>query len=114
MLNPRNLGEIANFNGIGKVTGPECGDIMSVFIKVSGERITDISFKTVGCWANIAASSMVTERARGMTLEQARHISSRDLAQDLGGVPEDKAHCIELPICALRRAIADFEKRRVA
>lgn len=114
LVNPRNLGEMAGAHGTGEVTGPECGDMMTMYIKVADGRITDISFKTFGCWAAIAASSMVTEIARGMTLAEAGQISRRDLDPYLAGLPEDKIHCIELGISALHRAIRDYERRRTA
>ena len=109
LLNPRNMGDMAGHHGMGEVTGPECGDMMSVYIRVREGRIIDIRFKTFGCWAAIGAGSMLTEMARGMTLEEARQLSRNDLAAELKGIPPDKEHCVELGIRALQQAIDDYQ-----
>lgn len=110
--NPRNMGEIPDADGVGTVGNPVCGDMMTVYIKVKDNRIDDIKFKTFGCGAAIATSSMVTELAKGKTLEEARKISRSDVADSLGGLPKVKMHCSNLAADALRAAIEDYEKRK--
>ena len=109
LLKPRNIGDMAEPDGVGEVTGTECGDMMTVYIRVGQGRITDIRFKTFGCWAAIGAASMLTEMARGMRVEEAERLSRVDFAGDLTGIPSDKQHCIELGMLALRRAIQDYQ-----
>ncbi|MDH5595901.1 MAG: Fe-S cluster assembly scaffold protein NifU [Candidatus Bathyarchaeota archaeon] len=110
--NPRNMGEIPDADGVGNVGNPVCGDMMTVYIKVKDNRIDDIKFKTFGCGAAIATSSMVTELAKGKTLEEAKKISRSDVADSLGGLPKVKMHCSNLAADALRAAIEDYEKRK--
>jgi nitrogen fixation NifU-like protein len=110
--NPRNVGEIPDADGIGKVGNPQCGDVMWLYIKVDGDIITDIKFKTFGCGAAIATSSMITELARGKTLEEAKKISRQDVATSLDGLPPQKMHCSNLAADALREAIKDYESKR--
>jgi len=112
--NPRNVGEIPDADGIGKVGNPVCGDVMFIYIKVKDDIITDIKFKTLGCGAAIATSSMITEMARGKTLEEARKISRGDVAEALDGLPPQKMHCSNLASDGLRAAIEDYEKRKAA
>ena len=112
--NPRNVGEIADADGIGKVGNPQCGDVMWLYIKVKDNIITDIKFKTFGCGAAIATSSMITELARGKTLEEAKKISRADVAENLGGLPPVKMHCSNLAADALREAIKDYEAKKAA
>jgi nitrogen fixation NifU-like protein len=109
--NPRNMGEIPDADGIGTVGNPVCGDMMTVYIKVKDNHIDNIKFKTFGCGAAIATSSMVTELAKGKTLEAAEKISRSDVADSLGGLPKVKMHCSNLAADALRAAIKDYKKR---
>lgn len=107
---PRNMGEIPDADGVGTVGNPVCGDMMTVYIKVKGNRIDDIRFKTFGCGAAIATSSMVTELAKGKTLEEAKKIGRSDVADSLGGLPKVKMHCSNLAADALHAAIEDYER----
>ena len=109
--NPRNVGEIEDASGIGNVGNPVCGDIMKVFIKVEDNVITDIKFKTFGCGAAIATSSMVTEMAKGKTVEEALKISRKDVAEELDGLPPQKMHCSNLAADALHDAIRDYKSK---
>jgi len=111
-MNPRNVGVIENPDGIGHVGNPVCGDIMELYIKVEGGRITDAKFKTFGCGAAIATSSMVTELVKGKTVEEAKAVSNRAVAEALGGLPPVKMHCSVLAEEALEAAIADYEKKQ--
>ena len=110
--NPRNVGEIENADGVGEIGNPVCGDIMKLYIKVSDNRITEAKFKTFGCGAAIATSSMVTELVKGKTLEEAEKISRDTVAEALGGLPPVKMHCSNLAADALQKAIDDYRKRR--
>jgi len=110
-FNPRNVGEIPDADGVGTVGNPICGDMMTIYIKVKEGRIADIKFKTFGCGAAIATSSMVTEMAKGMTLEEAMKISREEVADELGGLPPIKMHCSNLAADALHRAIEDYLKK---
>jgi len=110
--NPRNVGEIPDADGIGKVGNPQCGDVMWLYIKVKDGILTDIKFKTFGCGAAIATSSMITELARGKTIEEAKRISRQDVADSLEGLPPTKMHCSNLAADALREAIKDYEAKR--
>ena len=110
--NPRNLGEIPDADGIGTVGNPVCGDLMTVYIKVKDDRISDATFKTFGCGAAIATSSMVTELAKGKTLEEALKITRGDVAESLGGLPPVKMHCSNLAADALHSAIKDYYKKK--
>ncbi|HUV61760.1 MAG TPA: Fe-S cluster assembly scaffold protein NifU [Thermoplasmata archaeon] len=112
--NPRNVGEIPDADGIGKVGNPQCGDVMWLYIKVKDNIITDIKFKTFGCGAAIATSSMITELARGKTLEEAKKISRGDVAEALDGLPPVKMHCSNLAADALIEAIKDYEAKHKA
>jgi len=112
--NPRNMGEILNADGVGTVGNPVCGDLMTIYIKVNDNRIEDIKFKTFGCGAAIATSSMITELARGKTLEEALKISRGDVADSLGGLPPIKMHCSNLAADGLHAAIQDYLKKREA
>lgn len=110
--NPRNVGEIPNADGVGTVGNPVCGDIMTVYIKVKDNRIADIKFKTFGCGAAVATSSMVTELAKGKTLDEAKKITRADVAEHLGGLPPIKMHCSNLAADALHSAIDDYRKKK--
>jgi len=112
--NPRNVGEIKDADGVGKVGNPQCGDVMWLYIKVKDDIITDIKFKTFGCGAAIATSSMITELARGKTIEEAKKISRQDVADSLDGLPPVKMHCSNLASDALREAIKDYEAKKAA
>ncbi|MEM2943683.1 MAG: Fe-S cluster assembly scaffold protein NifU [Methanomassiliicoccales archaeon] len=110
--NPRNMGEIPDADGIGTVGNPVCGDMMTIYIKVSDDRIEDIKFKTFGCGAAVATSSMVTELAKGKTLEEALKITRKDVADALEGLPPVKMHCSNLAADALKAAIEDYYKKK--
>lgn len=112
--NPRNMGEIPDADGVGTVGNPVCGDLMSVYIKVKDNHIADIKFKTFGCGAAIATSSMVTELAKGKTLEEAMKTTRSDVADALDGLPKQKMHCSNLAADALRAAIEDYYKKQKA
>ncbi len=107
-MNPRNVGEIENPDGAGEVGSPVCGDMMTFHIKVDDGRISDVKFKTFGCGAAIAVSSMVSEMALGKTLDEALKITRDDVADKLGGLPEQKMHCSNLGADALHEAIRDY------
>jgi len=109
--NPRNVGEIENPDGIGHVGNPVCGDIMELYIKVNDSIITDAKFKTFGCGAAIATSSMVTELVKGKSIKEALDISNRAVAEALGGLPPIKMHCSVLAEEALKSAIEDYLTR---
>jgi nitrogen fixation NifU-like protein len=110
--NPRNMGEIPNADGVGTVGNPMCGDLMTIYIKVRNNRLEDIKFKTFGCGAAIATSSMITELAKGKTLEEGLKITRANVAESLGGLPPIKMHCSNLAADALHAAIQDYYKRR--
>ena len=112
--NPRNVGEIPEADGVGTVGNPVCGDLMTIYIKVKDNRIEDIKFKTFGCGAAVATSSMTTELAKGKTIEEAKKISRNDVAESLGGLPPVKMHCSNLASDALKSAIEDYQKKRGA
>lgn len=109
--NPRNVGEIKDADGIGEIGNPVCGDIMKIYIKVKDDHIADIKFKTFGCGAAIATSSMITELVKGKTLEEAEKISKKTVADALGGLPANKMHCSNLAADALRKAIEDYRSK---
>jgi len=108
--NPKNQGKIKDPDGIGQVGNPVCGDVLKVYIKVRDNKISDIKFETLGCGAAIAVSSMVTEMAKGKSLEQAEKISRDDIAKELDGLPPVKMHCSNLAADALRKAIANYKQ----
>jgi nitrogen fixation NifU-like protein len=110
--NPRNVGEMLDADGIGETGNPVCGDIMRVYIKVKDNIIEDIKFKTFGCGAAIATSSMVTEMAKGKSLEEALELSNRQVAEALGGLPPIKMHCSNLAADALHAAVNDYRKKQ--
>ncbi|MBP6857019.1 iron-sulfur cluster assembly scaffold protein [Candidatus Pacearchaeota archaeon] len=114
--NPKNMGEIKNANGIGKIGNPTCGDILWVYIKVEkdkkGEEIlTDIKFKTFGCAAAIATSSMITKLAKGKKLSEVEKINYKDIVDALGGLPNIKIHCSAMASQALKKAIEDYKNK---
>ncbi|MDD5439717.1 MAG: Fe-S cluster assembly scaffold protein NifU [Candidatus Omnitrophica bacterium] len=110
--NPHNVGEIPDASGVGKVGNPQCGDIMNLYIKVENNVITDAKFKTFGCGAAIATSSMITDLVRGKTLEEAVKISNRTVIEALDGLPPIKRHCSVLAEDALKLAIEDYRKKQ--
>lgn len=110
-LNPRNMGEIKDADGVGTVGNPICGDLMTIYIKVKNGKITDVKFKTFGCVAAIATSSMITELAKGKTLDEASRITRDNVANELDGLPPIKMHCSNLAADALREAIKDYRNK---
>lgn len=110
-MNPRNVGEIPDADGVGQLGNPVCGDIMRLTIKVKDGRIEDVKFRTFGCGAAIATSSMVTEMVKGKTIEEALELSNKAVAEALGGLPPNKMHCSNLAADALHLAIKDYLKR---
>lgn len=110
--NPRNMGEIPDADGVGTVGNPVCGDLMTIYIKVKDNRLADIKFKTFGCGAAIATSSIITELAKGKTLDEAMKITRGDVADNLGGLPPVKMHCSNLAADGLHAAIQDYLKKK--
>ena len=102
--NPRNVGTIADADGVGQVGNPVCGDMMTFYIKVQDDRLTDVKFQTFGCGAAIAVSSMVSEMAKGKSLDEAMKITNSLVAEELGGLPKNKLHCSNLGADALHAA----------
>jgi nitrogen fixation NifU-like protein len=111
-MNPRNVGEIEDADGIGEVGNPVCGDMMTFYIKVDNNHLSDVKFKTFGCGAAIAVSSIVSEMAMGKTLEEARKITPALVAKELEGLPKNKYHCSNLGAQALNKAIDDYLKKQ--
>ena len=109
--NPKNLGEMKKPDATGELGNPSCGDVMKVMIKVENNKIKDVKFMTMGCIAAIATSSMITELAKGKTLQQAKKITNKDVAKALGDLPPIKMHCSNMAADALRIAIKNYEKR---
>ena len=112
--NPRNVGEIPDADGIGEVGNAVCGDIMKIYIKVKDNIIEDIKFKTFGCGAAIATSSMVTELVKGKSLDEAMKITNQAVAEALGGLPPVKMHCSNLAADALHAAIEDYKSKHTS
>ena len=110
--NPHNMGEIPDADGVGTVGNPVCGDLMTIYIKVKDDRLVDVKFKTFGCGAAIATSSMVTDLAKGKTLDEAMKITRANVAENLGGLPPVKMHCSNLAADALHVAIEDYRKKK--
>jgi nitrogen fixation NifU-like protein len=110
--NPRNVGEIENPDGVGEVGNPVCGDIMKIFLRIENNIITDAKFKTFGCGAAIASSSMATELIRGKTLEEAWEVSNKAVAEALEGLPPIKMHCSVLAEEGIHNAINDYRKKQ--
>lgn len=111
-MHPRNVGEIENPDGVGNVGNPVCGDMMSFYIKVKDNRLEDVKFKTFGCGAAIAVSSIVSEMAIGRTLDEARNITAQLVADELEGLPKNKFHCSNLGAEALNNAIDDYLEKK--
>lgn len=112
--NPRNVGEMPDADAVGQVGNQSCGDIMKIYLKIKDNIIEDIKFQTFGCGAAIATSSMVTEMARGKTLEEAKKITNKSVAESLDGLPPQKMHCSNLAADALHAAIEDYLKKQGA
>jgi nitrogen fixation protein NifU and related proteins len=110
--NPRNVGVIDDADGVGKEGNPMCGDIMELFIKVKDDTIVDVKFRTFGCGAAIATSSMITEMIKGKTIEDALKISNKAVAEALDGLPAKKMHCSVLAADALKKAVDDYREHR--
>jgi nitrogen fixation NifU-like protein len=115
-MHPKNMGEIKKPDGVGKIGNPKCGDMMKVYIKVGENKkkekiIKDIKFKTFGCMAAISTSSIITQIAKGKTLNKAKKITNKDVADALKGLPQVKMHCSNLASDALKKAIEDYEKK---
>ena len=110
--NPRNVGEITDADGVGEVGNPVCGDMINVYLKVKDDVIEDIKFKTFGCGAAIAVSSMLTELAKGKTLDEAMKLTNKDVAKALEGLPPNKLHCSNLGADALHAAIKNYRDRQ--
>ncbi len=110
--NPRNVGEIPDADGVGTVGNPVCGDIMRLYLKIKDGRIEDIKFKTFGCGAAIASSSMMTELVKGKTIEEALKVSNKAVAEALGGLPVKKRHCSVLAEEALQKAVDDYRSKK--
>ena len=110
-MNPRNVGEIPDADGAGTMGNPVCGDMMTFYIKVDNGRLSDVKFKTFGCGAAIAVSSIVSEMATGMSLEEAKRLNRNKVAEELDGLPPNKMHCSNLAASTLHKAIEDYRNR---
>jgi nitrogen fixation protein NifU and related proteins len=110
-MNPRNVGEIQDADGVGEVGNPTCGDIMKISLRIEEDRITDVKFKTFGCGAAIASSSMATELIKNKTLEEAWGVTNRAVAEALAGLPPQKLHCSVLAEEGIHAAINDYRQR---
>ena len=109
---PRNMGEIERADGMAQVGNPTCGDVTKIFLKIENDRIVDVKFKTFGCAAAIASSSMTTELIKGKTIDEALKLTNEIVARELGGLPEAKMHCSVMAEEALRAAIEDYRKKQ--
>jgi nitrogen fixation NifU-like protein len=110
--NPRNVGVIEDADGVGKVGNPMCGDVMEMFIKVKDDHIDDVKFRTFGCGAAIATSSIATEMIKGKSLDEAVNLSNKAVAEALGGLPAQKMHCSNLAADAVRAAVEDYRTKQ--
>ena len=110
--NPRNVGEIENADGVGEVGNPKCGDIMKMFLKIDNSVITDVKFKTFGCGAAIATSSIATEMIKGKTIDEALKLTNKAVVEALDGLPPVKLHCSVLAEQAVKAALADYYRRQ--
>lgn len=110
--NPHNVGSMENPDGYAEVGSSECGDTMEMFLRIEDERITDIKYKTYGCCAAIASSSIATDMAKGKTVDEAEKISKADIVEELGGLPEKKWHCSLMVEDAIKAAIVDYRSRK--
>jgi len=110
-MNPRNVGEIEGADGVGEVGNPACGDMMRLYLKIEDNRVVDAKFRTFGCGAAIASSSMLTEMIKGKTVEEARRISNQAVADALDGLPAVKIHCSVMAEKAVQAALEDYAKK---
>jgi len=110
-LNPRNIGEMKNPDGVAEVGNPVCGDMLTFFVKVKDGRIADVKFLSFGCASNIATASILTEEVKGLTVEEAKNFDWNKVVKDLGGLPKQKIHCSVLAVQALKKAIENYEKK---
>lgn len=110
-MNPRNVGEIQDADGIGEVGNPKCGDIMKMYLKIDNDVIVDVKFKTFGCGSAIASSSMATELIKGKTINEALNITNKAVADALDGLPPIKMHCSVLAEQAIKSALLDYSKK---
>ena len=110
--NPRNVGELNEYNAVGEVGNAKCGDIMKIYMKIENDIITDVSFKTFGCGAAVATSSMATELVKGKTIKEALNITNKAVTEALDGLPSEKIHCSVLAEQAIRAAITDYYKQK--
>ena len=110
-MNPRNVGEIESADGVGEVGNPACGDMMRLYLKIDGGKVVDAKFRTFGCGAAIASSSMLTEMIKGKTIEEARAISNQHVADALDGLPAVKIHCSVMAEQAVKSALDDYAKK---
>jgi len=110
-MNPRNVGEIESADGVGEVGNPACGDMMRLYLKIDGGKVVDAKFRTFGCGAAIASSSMLTEMIKGKTIEEARAISNQHVADALDGLPAVKIHCSVMAEEAVKSALDDYAKK---
>jgi len=111
-MNPRNAGDLEGANGIGEVGAAACGDVMRISLRIKDGKIEEAKFRTFGCGTAIAASSITTVLVKGLTVEQAASLTSRDIAEALGGLPPSKVHCPVLAEEALRSALKDYQRRQ--
>ncbi len=111
-LNPENMGEIEDADGVGEVGNPRCGDLMTIYIKVKDDTIKEMRFKTLGCAAAIATSDMICEMAQGKKIEDALKITFQDLVDNLGSLPQTKVHCADLAQKGLKAAVEDYESKK--
>ncbi|MDD3845261.1 MAG: iron-sulfur cluster assembly scaffold protein [Syntrophorhabdaceae bacterium] len=109
---PRNMGEMEGADGIAQVGNPTCGDVTKIFLRIEGDRIVDAKFKTFGCAAAIASSSMTTELIKGKTIDEALKLTNEIVARELGGLPEAKQHCSVMAEAALRAAVEDYRNKQ--
>jgi nitrogen fixation NifU-like protein len=113
-MHPRNMGEIEDASGVGEVGNPACGDVMRLYLKIEDGKIVDAKFKTFGCGAAIASSSMTTEMIKGKSIDEALKLSNEAVSEALGGLPPAKQHCSVLAEDALRAALEDYKKKQSA
>ncbi len=113
-MHPRNMGEIEDASGVGEVGNPACGDVMRLYLKIEDGKIVDAKFKTFGCGAAIASSSMTTELIKGKSIDEALKLSNEAVSEALGGLPPAKQHCSVLAEDALRAALEDYKKKQSA
>ncbi|MBU0577121.1 iron-sulfur cluster assembly scaffold protein [Patescibacteria group bacterium] len=110
-LHPRNIGKMEKYDGFAEVGNPVCGDQLSFYIKVKGDKIEDVRFLSFGCASNIATASIMTEKVKGMSIEDAKKFDWNKIVEDLGGLPTQKVHCSILAVDGLKKAIEDYESR---